>query len=144
MSDGTTRETFAIRVLSHSLIHAPGSYRNILAMVGWAQAEGSLADYNPLATTLKRPGSTDFNSVGVQNYTSSAQGVYATALTLIQNNFIPIVSSLQASHDAATTWSVIGNSNWGTFKNGAPGGLTFPQYAQEVMDNWAKESQILV
>lgn len=42
------------------------------------------AKFNPFDTTLKMPGSTDFNSVGVQNFVSFDQGVQASVLTLTE------------------------------------------------------------
>lgn len=47
-------------------------------------AETNGAKNNPFDTTLKMPGSTDFNSVGVQNFTSATQGIEATYLTLTE------------------------------------------------------------
>lgn len=54
-------------------------------LVAWATLEATRARYNPLATTLRRPGSTTFNYAGVQNYTSLASGVEAVTLTLTGN-----------------------------------------------------------
>lgn len=50
----------------------------------WANAEGTAAHYNPLATTLKLPGSQPLggNPDGVQQYATPEQGVTATADTI--------------------------------------------------------------
>jgi hypothetical protein len=55
-------------------------------LVSWAKAEGTSARYNPLATTLKLPGSAPLggNPDGVQQYASPEQGVQATAATIRQ------------------------------------------------------------
>jgi hypothetical protein len=55
-------------------------------LISWAKAEGTSARYNPLATTLKLPGSTALggNPDGVQQYASPEQGVQATAATIRQ------------------------------------------------------------
>lgn len=56
-------------------------------VVGWTVYEtntNSGATYNLLNTTQPMPGATDFNSVGVKNYTSYAQGIQANQLT-VQN-----------------------------------------------------------
>jgi len=60
----------------------------VKALQAWQPYEGTNACWNPLATTWKRPGSTDFNSVGVQNYSDSTEGAIATANTLgLTNDF---------------------------------------------------------
>jgi hypothetical protein len=48
----------------------------------WAQAEGGNATWNPLNSTFQILGSTDYNSVGVQNYSRPIWGICATAMTL--------------------------------------------------------------
>lgn len=75
-----TREDFAEAVLIE--LKAPLTKRNLWAMLSWCQAEGDAARFNPLGSTLRRPGSTTFNSHNVQNYTSFPQGVSATVETL--------------------------------------------------------------
>lgn len=53
-------------------------------LVSWATAEGTSAKNNPLATTLRLPGSTGLsgNPDGVQQYATPEQGVQATADTI--------------------------------------------------------------
>ncbi len=56
-------------------------------VVGWSVYEtntNSGAKFNLLNTTQPMPGATDFNSVGVKNYTSYAQGIQANQIT-VQN-----------------------------------------------------------
>lgn len=51
---------------------------------------GSMTDgakNNPCDTTLPMPGSTDYNSVGVQDYVSPSQGVAATASTVSEPRY---------------------------------------------------------
>ena len=50
-------------------------------IIGWENKENTAATYNPLATTLRVPGSKPFNSVGVQNYPSFVVGVTASVAT---------------------------------------------------------------
>lgn len=67
-------------------------------VVGWSVHEtttGQGATYNLLNTTQRAAGSTQFNGVGVQNFTSFAQGVQTNALVLHQN-FVGYSSLLQA------------------------------------------------
>src|SRR4051794_36629560 len=56
--------------------------RRLWALLAWMQAEGGNALFNPLNTTHEMEGATNYNSVGVKNYTSLHQGVVATAKTL--------------------------------------------------------------
>jgi hypothetical protein len=65
-------------------IGAPGCRENLVLVVAWQAQEGTDARFNPLATTHWMPGSTDFNSVGVKNYRSVAQGLAAARETLEQ------------------------------------------------------------
>lgn len=76
-----TRGQFAAAVLKG--VGARRTKRNLWALVSWMQAEGGSARFNPLNTTKRMPGSTDYNWVPVQNYTTFAQGVEATVSTLL-------------------------------------------------------------
>ena len=81
-------------------------------MVAWTVAEtghpsGSYqgASYNLLNTTQPAPGTTDFNSIGVKNYTSYAQGIAATVQTL-QNGYYPaLLAALQTNNQTALGFS---------------------------------------
>ncbi len=48
----------------------------------WTKGESTAAKYNPLATTLKYGTSSDFNSVGVKNYSTRQEGIEASVMTL--------------------------------------------------------------
>lgn len=93
-----------------------------LAMLGWFAAESgtevcdghSGARYNPLNTTLSRPGAVDFNSAGVKSYPSLAVGLEATLATLLQSNMAGIVHAFRTAHDSATIGAAIASSPWGT------------------------------
>lgn len=52
-------------------------------LTSWAAHEDTRARFNPLATTLRLHGSTDFNSAGVQDYGTLGQGVHAVVGTLL-------------------------------------------------------------
>src|SRR5205823_14688638 len=95
-------------------ISAPVSQNNLVAMVAWQSAEGTMASWNPLATTYDMPGATDFNSVGVKNYTSVAQGVQAVVRTLENpgHGYEAIVGNLQAAADPMVTAGAINASDW--------------------------------
>lgn len=68
---------------------------------GWATAEGGSATWNPLNTTLRLLGSTNYNSVGVQNYAHPYIGLAATALTLDNGYYRGIVGDLQTGGHTA-------------------------------------------
>ena len=61
---------------------APRCHANLVVTIAWQAQEGTQAAWNPLATTHRMDGSTDFNSVGVQNYRTLAQGLEATKETI--------------------------------------------------------------
>jgi len=63
--------------------NTPQGLANIGFLEAWRKAEGTAASYNPLATTLPLGDSTDFNSIGVQNYATPQDGVNATVKTLL-------------------------------------------------------------
>src|SRR5262252_6067114 len=102
-------------------------------VVGWTRYEtsaGAGAAYNLLNTTQTEPGSTPFNSVGVQNFTSYTQGVQANAHVL-ENGLYPDLLAALAHNDVAelsapsaairnelSTWGT-GYKNWGFSAAGA-------------------------
>ena len=69
-------------------------------VIGWTKIEsmppGAL--YNLLNTTQSMPGSTDFNSVGVQNFISYAQGIEANKIVL-ENGLYPALLSALRTND---------------------------------------------
>ena len=101
---------------------APACKENLIVLISWQRAEGTDARWNPLATTYSMPGATYFNSVGVKNYVSLAQGLDASRLTLIRGwdsyGYGEIVQSLRrcgkaedtAAHIAASSWCGCGSS----------------------------------
>ena len=102
-----TRQQFVTDVL-RGIGNATPSGNIIGWMVAWTVAEtghpsGSYqgASYNLLNTTQPAPGATNFNSIGVKNYTSYAQGITATVQTL-QNGYYPtLLAALQTNNQAA-------------------------------------------
>jgi hypothetical protein len=111
---------------------------NLVAVVAWQAAEGTSAAWNPLATTLRMPGSTSFNSVGVQNYRSLEEGLQATAQTLWKGYSIHgygwILYHLSACADPMTTASAINASNW---CRGCAGGEYVVRLVPDVLRNYA-------
>ena len=74
----------------------PGYAQGIRLLSAWQVAEGGTAKWNPLNTTYKISGSTNYNAAGVQNYKRATEGVCATALTFVNGFYPGIVGALQA------------------------------------------------
>jgi hypothetical protein len=77
---------------------APSTGANQSAMARWIARETPwppVARYNPMNTTLSAAGATDFNSIGVKNYVSWAEGVTANADTIL-NGYPTILGDLRA------------------------------------------------
>ena len=93
---------------------APVVRDNLVAVVAWEAAEGTMATWNPLATTIAMPGATVYNSHGVKNYRSKEQGIEATIMTLRRpgHGYEAIVASLRAGADAMETGRAINRSDW--------------------------------
>lgn len=118
------RGDFAVALLKE--LGYPETWRNKVALVSWMAAEGGpsvdgswnppQARFNPLNTTLRMPGSTDFNWVLVQNYTSFKQGVEATAKTLRGRRvgYGLIRRHLRRNHEPIRTLRAVERSDWGT------------------------------
>lgn len=118
VAPGTGRfsPSFAKAVLS--AIGAPQTQANIDSIIAWAHREGGGGTNNPLNTTLSMPGATDFNSVGVKNYSSMSVGVLATAKTILGGNYSDVLSALRSggglcgqSFAGLSTWSGGGYSS---------------------------------
>ena len=108
-------------VFAHSLlatIGAPQTSANVNSILAWINHEGGGGTNNPLNTTLAMGGSTSFNSVGVQNFSSLTIGVAANARTLLGGGFSDILSALRSgnglcgrSFSGLSTWSGGGYSS---------------------------------
>jgi peptidoglycan hydrolase CwlO-like protein len=93
---------------------APVTRNNMVLVIAWETAEGTLATWNPLATTFDMPGATVYNSSGVRNYTSMQQGIAATVNTLKVPNhgYGEIVSGLKSSANPMDTGNAVQASDW--------------------------------
>lgn len=60
----------------------PATPNRLRFMRAWRQAEGAEATFNPFNTTWARGRASKYNSVGVGNYATRADGLLATAGTL--------------------------------------------------------------
>jgi len=95
---------------------APGCRDNLVVMVSWQLAEGTDAEWNPLATTYDMPGATTFNYVGVKNYASLDDGLQATKLTLLRGassyGYRGIIHGLRNCAAAEKTAAAVAASSW--------------------------------
>jgi murein DD-endopeptidase MepM/ murein hydrolase activator NlpD len=100
---------------------APASDSNVSALVTWSRFEGghfaNSAKFNPLNTTLDRPGATAMNSVGVKRYLTWEQGLDATVSTLLGNRskergYSAIVDALRSDAGTSAVLSAVNQSAW--------------------------------
>src|SRR4051812_43335864 len=109
---GTSREQWAQDFLTR--LGMPLTSENVRLMVAWQQAEGTKAQYNPLATTQSMPGATRFNSVGVKNFASYEDGLTANVKAITNGRYENILAALRRGDSAVTTAQAIASSPWGT------------------------------
>lgn len=113
----------------------PVTQDNLNALYGVAQLEGWNDRYNPLNVVQPEPGSSSFNSAGVQSYDSFDSGVQG-AVTLFSNSHWTGVRAALAQGDnaegvlrafkAAYTWDPgvefpMGQASWGDHSIGSGG-----------------------
>jgi hypothetical protein len=114
-------------------------------MLAWEANEGTAAVFNPLATTYVLPGSTKFNTSGVRNYVSLAQGVKGTRLTLENGaksyGYQPILDRLQACAPPLYTAKAIRASSW---CSGCSGGRYVTGLIDDVQNNYQTYADRLI
>jgi hypothetical protein len=95
---------------------APRCRSNLVATVAWQVQEGTQAAWNPLATTHRMDGSTDFNHAGVQNFRTLEQGLQATQETIEHGwqtyGYGAVIRSMHDCADAIDTARAIAASRW--------------------------------
>ena len=93
---------------------------NMLFMYAWRQAEGGKAKNNPFNTTMKMPGATNIinTSVGVKNYLTPEDGIYATCNTLKNGRnkygYDKIIDGLKNDIGLVNLSDAVIKSKWGT------------------------------
>lgn len=93
---------------------------NMLFMYAWRQAEGGKAKNNPFNTTMKMPGATNIinTSVGVKNYLTPEDGIYATCNTLKNGRnkygYDKIIDGLKNDIGLVKLSDAVIKSKWGT------------------------------
>ena len=110
-STATSTQNFFTDMLTK--LRLPTSADNLNALYAVAQLEGQNDRYNPLNSVIKEPGSSSFNSVGVQRYASFDSGVDGTVALLQGAHWNGVRSTLAANKgttavlaafQAAYTW----------------------------------------
>jgi hypothetical protein len=91
---------------------APATSANIYSLASWFPHEypswPPWASNNPMSSTLPMPGATIYNSVGVRNYPTAAEGAHATALTLANGYYPQIVAALRSGAGLCGNRSIAG------------------------------------
>lgn len=95
-------------------IGAPVTDNNLVYLYAWRQSEGGSAAFNPFNTTQKGEGATNYNRVGVKNYTSAEQGIEATIKTITNGRYNSIINSLKMDKPPMETAEALVASPWGT------------------------------
>lgn len=97
--------------------HFPATPANVQVVVSWEYAEsgGGGGMFNPLNTTQGGyAGETDFNSVGVKNYATYADGIAANARVIHNGYYAWVVNCFMQGNNAIVTAAAITSSPWGT------------------------------
>lgn len=89
------RQRLLAMLTGHGWLTGQFSPQALRLLTAWQQAEGGDASWNALNTTLKLPGSSGYNSAGVQNYPRPVDGCCATAMTLANGYYPGILGDLQ-------------------------------------------------
>lgn len=115
----TTRREWVWAWLSHR--GDPTSESNVVAVLTWIRSEfGGAAPipaaWNPMATTRRAHGTTDYNSVGVKNYPDEATGIAALSdtLNLTEPGYAAIRSALEHGQDSEAVIDAVHASVWGS------------------------------
>jgi hypothetical protein len=95
-------------------IGAKPTKNNLMFMYAWRQAEGGKAKNNPFNTSHKMPGSTTYNSHGVQNYKNSEDGIQATCRTLKNGRYDKVVQGFKNDVGLSRLSDAVTSSPWGT------------------------------
>lgn len=95
---------------------APCSQINVQILFEWMNEEsgGGGGMFNPLNTVQPFPGATNYNSVGVKNYLTYADGIAATVMVITDGQYDGIVSALKAGNSVIQLITGITTSIWGT------------------------------
>jgi hypothetical protein len=100
-------------------IHAKGSLANRQVLGAQARIEGGQAQWNPCNTTEPWPRSSLYNTAGVRNYRTQADGIAATAATFLNGNYPGIVRDFRAGTKTARAIVTDNAAEWDKWGTGA-------------------------
>jgi hypothetical protein len=113
-----TRSNYAHTLKTHLGIHVSNHgfwLAWMLAESGTEPCNGrSGAKWNPLNTTWREPGSTDFNSVGVQNFPTYAEGMAAESSTLHLQYYAQLIAACRRGDSLGHLANLLQHSPYGT------------------------------
>jgi len=98
-------------------IGVPITDENLKFLYAWRQSEGGKATNNPFNTTFKLSKDTNlsnYNSVGVKNYSKPEYGIEATVKTLLNGRYSCIVDGLRDDIGAENISKCESLKTWGT------------------------------
>lgn len=108
---------FNIETWAHDFLTAggfPTSPENMRAIKAWAQAEGGIANNNPLNTTQGGYAGHTINSVGVMNYNSYDDSIKANLQALNNGRYQNVINALKQGTNAEAVGQAVEQSPWGT------------------------------
>lgn len=115
-------------------LEMPQTGANEDALLAVAGEENTAALNNLFATTEWATGATTFNSVGVKDYPSMAEGVAATVKTLTNGLYESILQALHEGTDSMAVVNAWVASRWGTGRGAV-------SVLQQVVDNYEAYAQ---
>lgn len=98
-------------------VNAPVTEENLKFFYAWRQAEGGKAKNNPFNTTMKLTKDqniSDYNKVGVKNYSTPNYGIEATVKTLTNGRYKCLVDGLRNDVGSDKLASCLETTPWGT------------------------------
>jgi hypothetical protein len=111
-----TRKDFAMALLNR--LRLPITENRVVGLVAFAAIEGGhwapnlRGSFNPMNTTLSMPGARSITPIGVKAYTGWAQGIDATAKTMLQGNMHTIMEALRADAEPRALFHAVTQSDW--------------------------------
>lgn len=118
-------------------LEMPQTGSNEDALLAIAGEENTSALNNLFATTEWAAGATTFNSVGVKDYPTMAEGVAATVATLKNGLYESVLDALHVGTDSMAVVNAWVSSRWGTGRGAI-------NVLRQVVDNYESYAQRLV
>ncbi len=103
-----TSHAFFVDVLKR--MHLPSTQANLDALYAVESREGDNNRYNPLNVVQPEPGSSAYNSIGVQRYANFATGVTGTAHLLSNGHWTGVRAALRRGHSTSGVLAAFGRA----------------------------------